>query len=197
MRLSPHTGSKKARFETQRVRNLEQTLSRLRRISALLDGGTDAIEGPKASVASELDAAEPGLAPQSQADGGIRTLDPRFTRAVLWPTELRRRCGDECSPRLALLCVRLVVADSWWARARGLAWRQQPPKRWAPLFPRCRSVHTFGMRFPIDVVFLDLHGWPIQIRRGVKPGRIVGCRHAAAVIEMRVGAADRHFVVLE
>ena len=31
------------------------------------------------------------LAPQSQADGGIRTHDPRFTRAVLWPTELRRR----------------------------------------------------------------------------------------------------------
>ena len=28
---------------------------------------------------------------QCQADGGIRTLDPRFTRAVLWPTELRRR----------------------------------------------------------------------------------------------------------
>src|SRR3954447_13453736 len=26
-----------------------------------------------------------------QADGGIRTLDPRFTRAVLWPTELRRQ----------------------------------------------------------------------------------------------------------
>jgi DNA-binding PadR family transcriptional regulator len=33
----------------------------------------------------------PDLALQSQADGGIRTLDPRFTRAVLWPTELRRR----------------------------------------------------------------------------------------------------------
>ncbi len=28
-----------------------------------------------------------------EADGGIRTLDPRFTRAVLWPTELRRRVG--------------------------------------------------------------------------------------------------------
>jgi hypothetical protein len=27
----------------------------------------------------------------AQADGGIRTHDPRFTRAVLWPTELRRR----------------------------------------------------------------------------------------------------------
>ena len=28
---------------------------------------------------------------ESKADGGIRTHDPRFTRAVLWPTELRRR----------------------------------------------------------------------------------------------------------
>ena len=36
-----------------------------------------------------------------EADGGIRTHDPRFTRAVLWPTELRRRCGDECSPVVA------------------------------------------------------------------------------------------------
>ena len=46
---------------------------------------------------------EPHLALQKEADGGIRTLDPRFTRAVLWPTELRRRCGDECSPLFARL----------------------------------------------------------------------------------------------
>jgi uncharacterized membrane protein (UPF0127 family) len=50
------------------------------------------------------------------------------------------------------------------------------------------------MRFPIDVVFLDSHGWPIAIRRGVKPGRIVGNRKAAAVIETTAGDADRHFV---
>jgi hypothetical protein len=53
------------------------------------------------------------------------------------------------------------------------------------------------MRFSIDVVFLDRWGWPITLRRAVGPGRIVGCRRAAAVIEMRAGAADRHFVVLE
>jgi integrase len=39
----------------------------------------------------------PDLALDREADGGIRTLDPRFTRAVLWPTELRRRARDECS----------------------------------------------------------------------------------------------------
>jgi uncharacterized membrane protein (UPF0127 family) len=53
------------------------------------------------------------------------------------------------------------------------------------------------MRFTIDVVFLDQRGWPIQIRRAVKPGRVVACRAAAATLEMRAGAADRHFVVLE
>jgi uncharacterized membrane protein (UPF0127 family) len=53
------------------------------------------------------------------------------------------------------------------------------------------------MRFPIDVVFLDRHGWPIDIRRAVKPGRVVACKRAAAVLEMRVGAADHHFVVVK
>ena len=90
-----------------------------------------------------------------------------------------------------------MVAKSWWARLRGLAWRRQPPDGWALLFPRCRSVHTFGMRFPIDVVFLDRHGWPIAIRRGVRPGRIVRRGRAAAVIETKAGDADRHFVVVE
>jgi len=53
------------------------------------------------------------------------------------------------------------------------------------------------MRFSIDVVFLDGHGWPIAIRRRVGPGRIVGHRKAAEVIETAAGDADRHFVVLE
>jgi uncharacterized membrane protein (UPF0127 family) len=51
------------------------------------------------------------------------------------------------------------------------------------------------MRFPIDVVFLDRHGWPIEIRRRVKPWRIVAKRAAAAVVELRAGDADRYFVV--
>jgi uncharacterized membrane protein (UPF0127 family) len=93
--------------------------------------------------------------------------------------------------------VRIVVAESWWARLTGLAWRRKPPDGWALLFPRCHSVHTFGMRFPIDIVFLDRHGWPIAIRRSVEPRQLVRHRTAAAVIETKAGDADRHFVVLE
>ena len=79
-----------------------------------------------------------------------------------------------------------MVADSWWARLRGLAWRREPPDGWALLFPRCRSVHTFGMRFPIDVVFLDRHGWPIAIRRARQAAAASSAADsAAAVIEMQ------------
>jgi len=53
------------------------------------------------------------------------------------------------------------------------------------------------MRFPIDVVFLDPHGRPIEVRRAVPPNRVVTHRKAAAVVEMKAGAANRHFVVLE
>jgi len=49
------------------------------------------------------------------------------------------------------------------------------------------------MRFPIDVVFLDHHGNPIEIRRAVKPRRVVMNRAAAAVIELPAGHADRHY----
>ena len=56
------------------------------------------------------------------------------------------------------------------------------------LIPRCRSVHTFGMRFAIDVVFLDRARRPIASRRGVRANRIVRDPRAVAVLELpRVG----------
>jgi len=53
------------------------------------------------------------------------------------------------------------------------------------------------MRFPIDVVFPDRWGWPVEVRRRVGRRRVVSCRAAAAAIEMRAGTADRHFVVVK
>ncbi|HZB06921.1 MAG TPA: DUF192 domain-containing protein [Thermoleophilaceae bacterium] len=91
--------------------------------------------------------------------------------------------------------MRVIVAASAWQRVRGLAGRHTPPEGSALLFPRCRSVHTFGMRFPIDVVFLDRWGWPVAIRRAIKPCRVVACRGAAAVVELQADHADKHFIV--
>jgi hypothetical protein len=57
--------------------------------------------------------------------------------------------------------------------------------------PRCRSVHTFGMRFPLDVIFLDAEGRPVRVVRDVPPWRVVSCRDAEEVVETRAGEADR------
>ena len=75
------------------------------------------------------------------------------------------------------------IADGWLARLLGLMWLKDVPPGTALLLPRCSSVHTFGMRFAIDVLFLDETGRMIAERRGVGPGRIVRCPGAAAVLE--------------
>jgi uncharacterized membrane protein (UPF0127 family) len=53
----------------------------------------------------------------------------------------------------------------------------------ALLIPRCSSIHTFGMRFPLEVVFLDGEGRELE-RRRVVPRRIASRRGAGSVLEL-------------
>lgn len=52
------------------------------------------------------------------------------------------------------------------------------------LIPRCSSVHTFGMRFPLDLFFLDRDGAVLDRRWSLSPSRIARCRGAASVLEL-------------
>jgi hypothetical protein len=52
------------------------------------------------------------------------------------------------------------------------------------LIPNCRSVHTFGMRFALDLLFLDSEGRVVEVRRGIGRRRIVRCPAASAVLEL-------------
>jgi uncharacterized protein len=78
--------------------------------------------------------------------------------------------------------MRIVVARSPLRRLLGLALRGRPPG-YALLLPRCRSVHTFGMRFPLDLVWLDRDGRPVRVDEAVPPWRVRSCRRAVAVLE--------------
>ena len=80
----------------------------------------------------------------------------------------------------------VLVARSWGTRLLGLALRREAPAH-ALLIPRCRSVHTFGMRFALDLIWLDARGRVIRVDRDVPPGRFRGCRRAAAVLEAPAG----------
>ena len=69
------------------------------------------------------------------------------------------------------------------ARLLGLAFMPPPPPDHALLIPRCRSIHTFGMRFEIDVTFLDERGRAIRTEWHVGPRRFLFEPDAFAVLE--------------
>lgn len=47
-----------------------------------------------------------------------------------------------------------VLSQNWWQRSRGLLGTRSCPDQ-GMLFPKCKSIHTFGMRYSIDVVYLN------------------------------------------
>ena len=64
------------------------------------------------------------------------------------------------------------VPQSRRERTGGLRSRRWLPPDHALLLPRCRSVHTFGMAFPIAVAFLDADWRVLEVRR-TPPGRLL------------------------
>lgn len=56
----------------------------------------------------------------------------------------------------------------------------------------CGAVHTFGMRFAIDVVFLDRKQQVLEIQHEVPPRRALFKIRALQVLELAAGAAERH-----
>ncbi|HWC49061.1 MAG TPA: DUF192 domain-containing protein [Solirubrobacterales bacterium] len=76
------------------------------------------------------------------------------------------------------------VADSFRSRLRGLAWRDRAQAGPGLLIPRCASVHTFGMRFELDVYFLDRAGEVLAVRRAVPPRRVLWHHGASAILEI-------------
>jgi uncharacterized protein len=70
-------------------------------------------------------------------------------------------------------------------RLVGLIGRRDWPPGVALEIPRCRSVHTFGMRFALDLVWLDRSGSVVRVDRAVPPWRVRSCRRARSVLELR------------
>ncbi len=84
---------------------------------------------------------------------------------------------------------RVPVAVTRASRLLGLALLYREEAGPGLLIPRCRCVHTFGMRFELDLVFVDEATQPVAVRRRVPPRRVVAERRARAVLELPAGEA--------
>ena len=87
---------------------------------------------------------------------------------------------------------RVHVARTFPQRVIGLLARRNFDAGEALVFPECHSIHTIGMRFAIDVVFVSREWRVVAVRSPVPPGRVaVGAWHGWAAIELPSGTAKR------
>ena len=66
---------------------------------------------------------------------------------------------------------RVKVADTFWSRLRGLLGHESPAAGEGLLLKNTSQVHTFGMSYPIDIVFLD-RVYNVVDFQSLKPNRI-------------------------
>lgn len=82
------------------------------------------------------------------------------------------------------------IAAGFRARLLGLAFLDREESGPGLLIPRCASVHTFGMRFRLDVFFLDESGALVAVHCQVPARRLVCARNAASVLEVPSPAGE-------
>jgi uncharacterized protein len=70
------------------------------------------------------------------------------------------------------------------ARLLGLALLDRADAGYGLLIPRCAAVHTFGMRFALDIYFLGDDDEVLDLRRAVPRRHFVAHRGATAVLEL-------------
>ena len=84
---------------------------------------------------------------------------------------------------------RAEIARSFFERSRGLLGRQGLPAGHGLLIAPCSGIHTLGMKFPIDAIFLNGDGEVVRMVQNIRPGRFMvsGGRGARVTLEIAAG----------
>jgi uncharacterized protein len=117
-----------------------------------------------------------------------RILAPFFPRRSTKP-EVRLRISN--LTRQAELAHNVDVADYGSRRRKGLLGRGMLAAGEGLWIVPCEAVHTFGMRFPIDLIYLDRNQRVKKVRHEVRPWRVSACLSAHSVLELASGSIRR------
>lgn len=83
---------------------------------------------------------------------------------------------------------RLEMADTLWKQSAGLLGRKSMDPDTGLWLEPCNAIHTFGMQFPIDVLFLDRNGMLLRAVSHLRSWRIAGpIWKARTVVELPAG----------
>jgi len=78
------------------------------------------------------------------------------------------------------------------SRRTGLLGRDRLADSHALVLAPCGAVHTFGMRFAIDVLFVDADGTVLKIVEALGAWRIAASLRACITVELPTGSVQRH-----
>lgn len=118
-----------------------------------------------------------------------RSISDIFTRRR--PAKPNQRMKIANLTRQAELASYAEVAAHGAARNKGLLGRSGlPPGEGLWIVP-CESVHTFFMKFPIDLVYLDRNKCVKKVRSSVPAWRLSACLSAHSIIELPAGTIQR------
>lgn len=81
----------------------------------------------------------------------------------------------------------VMHAKNTWQRFRGLIGRKKLKADQGLMLTPCSSVHTIGMTYPLDLVFLDKSGTVLKCVNGIKPFRLAMAKKARHTLELAPG----------
>jgi uncharacterized membrane protein (UPF0127 family) len=90
-----------------------------------------------------------------------------------------------------VLADRIIPALDSKSRRTGLLGRDSLPVGHAMVIAPTNAVHTWFMRFPIDIAFVDRQGRVVKACHSVKPWRLAAAFRGYAVIELAAGSLAR------
>jgi uncharacterized membrane protein (UPF0127 family) len=108
-------------------------------------------------------------------------LEPLLKAAGARPHLVNERTG-------AIVADEIELASDSRARNRGLLGRSGLAAGSVMIIAPCNAIHTFFMRFTIDLVFADRHGRVLRLYRSVRPWRIRIALGAFAALELAAGS---------
>lgn len=90
--------------------------------------------------------------------------------------------------REAALAEKVMLADGWWTRLRGMMGRPEPAEDEGMLLAPCQSVHMYWMKYPLDVAFIAPDGQVVATYHGLAPSRRSKWhRDANRALELKAG----------
>lgn len=98
-------------------------------------------------------------------------------------------CLKEAEGRYCLDSV--MCTQTAWERNRGLLGRDSLQGQQGMWIIPCNSVHTIGMAYALDLVYLAKDLTVIKVVKNVKPWRMSGAIGAFSIVELAAGTADR------